>query len=365
MWSSSRKCARSDLAITMRELIGARSRTRDRYWLHALLFVLTFLSTMMAGAQWAGLSPEQFSEITNWGAGLTYALLIILFLSAHEFGHYIAARIHGVDASLPYFIPMPLILFGTMGAVIRTRSIIPSRTVLFDIGIAGPLSGFVVSLGILVYGFTHLPGIESLYVIHPEYVAEGGIPATGMFFGDTILFSAFRSWFVDAEQWMPPMNEFYHYPFLCVGWFGLFVTALNLAPFGSLDGGHILYALVGGVWQRRIARVLWWTVFTLGILSLVGIINLYLQEPSPSAFVVFLQNTIGEPLTAIDRAVPWLFHIGEGWLVWALFVRFLVKVDHPELPDQESIGTGRRVLGWMSMAILVLCMPAQIIYVVG
>lgn len=343
----------------------ARRRPRDRYWLHALLFGLTFISTMMAGAQWAGLSPEQFSEITNWGAGLTYALLIMLFLTAHEFGHYIAARIHGVDVTLPYYIPMPLILFGTMGALIRTRSVIPSRTVLFDIGVAGPLAGFVVSLGILAYGFTHLPPMESIYAIHPEYSQLGRIPDTGMFFGDTLLFAALRDAFAGNAPWIPPMNEFYHYPFLCVGWFGLFVTALNLAPFGSLDGGHVLYALVGGRWQRLVARTLWWMVFTLGILSLFGVILLYLKEPSPSGFVIFLQNTIGEPLARIDQTIPWLFHIGEGWLVWALFVRFLVKVDHPEVPGDDKLGRSRQVIGWLAMAILILCMPGQIIYVVG
>lgn len=343
---------------------AVRQRPKDRYWLHALLFLLTFGSTMMAGAQWAGLAEADFLEVTNWGVGVTYALLIMTFLSAHEFGHYIAARIHGVDATLPYYIPMPFILFGTMGAVIRTRSMIPNRKVLFDIGVAGPLAGFVVCLVILGFGFTHLPPIESIYAIHPEYRELGRIPETGMYFGNTILFSFFRDTVAGGSAWVPPMNEFYHYPFLCVGWFGLFVTALNLAPFGNLDGGHVLYALVGGRWQRLVARTLWWFLFFIGFMSLFGLIDSYLRVPSPSGFVIFLQNTIGEPLAwAVDR-VPWLFTIGEGWLLWALLIRFIIKVDHPEIPGEEGLDTNRAVIGWASMLILILCMPIQIIYFV-
>ncbi len=344
---------------------GTRGRRGpDRYWLHALLFLLTFGSTMMAGAQWAGLPADQFTEITNWGVGFTYALLIMTFLTAHEFGHYIAARLHGVDATLPYYIPMPFILFGTMGAVIRTRTPIPNRRVLFDIGVAGPLAGFVVCLVILGFGFTHLPPMESIYAVHPEYRSLGAIPETGMYFGNTILFAFFRNVFGQVAGWIPPMNEFYHYPFLNVGWFGLFVTALNLAPFGNLDGGHVLYALVGGRWQRRVARVLWYVLFILGVLSLLGMIDSYLRIPSPNGFVVFLQSLIGEPLAwAVDQA-PLLFSVGEGWLLWALLIRFVIKVDHPEIPGEEGLDLKRKVIGWAAMLILVLCMPLQIIYFV-
>ena len=206
--------------------------------------------------------------------------------------------------------------------------------------------------------------MESIYAIHPEYQQLGEIPDTGMYFGNTILFRFFQETVAGGSTWVPPMNEFYHYPFLCVGWFGLFVTALNLAPFGNLDGGHVLYALVGGRWQRLVARTLWWFLFFIGFMSLFGLIDSYLRVPSPNGFVIFLQNTIGGPLAwAVDR-IPWLFTVGEGWLLWALLIRFIIKVDHPEIPGEEGLDPKRAAIGWASMLILILCMPIQIIYFV-
>ena len=312
---------------------------------------------MAAGAAWAGVDP---TDIANWGTGLTYAILILTFLSCHEFGHYIAARIHGVDATLPFYIPMPLILFGTMGAVIRTRSPIPNKKVLFDIGVAGPLAGFVVALVILGIGFATLPSFDYIYAIHPEYQATGQFSDSGMFFGDMLLFSFFREVFSPAGAVIPPMNEVYHYPFLCVGWFGLFVTALNLAPFGNLDGGHVLYAL-SGKFQHRVARTLWWALFVFGMLSLIGTLSDFLSEPSPNGIIISIQNAIGAPLVAIVELSPWLFHAGEGWLLWALLIRFFIGIDHAEIRG-APLDTKRMIIGWGSLLILVLCMPVQIIY---
>ncbi len=339
-------------------------QTPDRLWLHALLFILSTISTMMAGTAWA---MQDYTDISLWSTGLTYSLLIMSFLTAHEFGHYIAARIHGVDATLPYFIPMPilaLIPFGTMGAVIRTRSSIPSRRVLFDIGVAGPLAGFLVCLVILAIGYGMPMSPDSVYTFHPEYRFLGSIPSTGMYFGDMPLYSAFRMIGEHVNGWVPPMNEVYHYPFLCVGWFGLFVTALNMAPFGNLDGGHVLYALVGGALQRRISRFLWWVMFIAGVLSLVGVIDTFLQEPSPTAWIQSLQYTIAEPLHSVVSWAPWLFKLGEGWLLWAILVRFVVRIDHPEIPDPLPLDGYRAALGWLSIAIFILCLPVRIVYFV-
>lgn len=336
----------------------------DRLWLHALLFVLTFVSTMMAGTAWA---MKDFTDISLWGTGLTYALLIMSFLTAHEFGHYIAARRHGVDATLPFFIPMPIIAiipFGTMGAVIKTRSLIPNRRVLFDIGVAGPLAGFVVCLIILTVGIMTLPPFESIYAFHPEYRLVGEIPHTGMYFGDMPLFTVFRWIGTAMGKWVPPMNEMYHYPFLCVGWFGLFVTALNMAPFGSLDGGHVLYALVGGARQRKISRALWWVMFTAGVLALLAVLNTILLEPSPSDFVNTLQRTIGGPLQLLIGAFPWLFQAGEGWLMWALIIRFFIRIDHPEIPEDQPLDTYRTILGWLAIGILLISHPIRMVYFV-
>ena len=338
---------------------GGPSARPTRLWIHVLLFVLTFASTMLAGAAWVGKDPN---ELTNAMYGLTYALLLMSFLSAHEFGHYIAARIHGIDTSLPYFLPMPYIPFGTFGAFIRIRQPIPSRQVLFDIGVAGPLAGMVVCLIILGIGFVTLPGAGYLYAIHPEYQVSG-ITTSGMYFGDALLFSGMEMLLRPQGSFMPPMNEIYHYPFLCVGWFGLFVTALNLLPLGQLDGGHVLYSLIGKR-QHAVARVLWWTMFLLGMLSLLGTIRVMYEEPSPVAFVIWIQQYIFPTVDAAIHLAPDLFTIGEGWLLWAILIRFLVRIPHPPVADETPLDGRRRLIGWFAMLLLVLSLPPRTIYFV-
>lgn len=339
----------------------ATVRKRPSYVVHVALFAASFLCTMFAGAQWL---MKDITELTNATYGLTYALLIMSFLSAHEFGHYIAAKIHGVDASLPYFIPMPflnVLPFGTMGAVIRTRSPITSRTILFDIGVSGPLAGFVVCLIILGIGFATLPPKEYLFSIHPEYARLGGvIPTSGMYFGDTLVFSAFRAAFSNVA-FMPPMNEIYHYPFLCVGWFGLFVTALNMLPFGQLDGGHVLYALIGPL-QHRIAQVLWWALFLAGLFSLLGDVHDALQGMAEDPMSLWLQQNILPTLSVMRSTAPWLFSFGSGWLMWSVLIRFLIRIPHPPIADPTPLSPRRTVVGWLAIAVLIASFAPRSIY---
>ncbi len=297
-----------------------------RYLVHTVLFILTFFTTTLAGVQW--LNRDLF-ELSNFSLGLPYSLSLLAMLSAHEFGHYFAARFHGVATTLPYYIPIPPFLFnpfGTMGAVIRMRSMSNSKKALFDIGIAGPIAGFIVTLVILFYGILTLPGKEFLYSIHPEYRALAAIPENGLAFGNS-LFLWSISHLVGSHQFFPPMSEIYHYPFLCVGWFGLFVTALNLMPVGQLDGGHIMYALVGKRGQGFIARIFFVLLIASGILSFLPLIG-----------VKIYLGTL-------------------GWLVWAFILFFIIKLDHPEIPDYEPLSRNRQVLGWIAFAIFVLTFP--------
>ena len=329
--------------------------------IHTGLFVATFVTCMMAGAQW--LMKDPF-VIENWTFGLTYASLVMLFLASHEFGHYFAARWHGVDASLPYFIPVPstFMPFGTFGAVIRTKSPLQTRNVLFDIGVSGPLAGFVVCLGILIVGIVTLPGPEFLYAIHPNYATMSEIPANGMTFGDTILFSGLR-WAFSGWVTLPPMNEIYHYPFLCVGWFGLFVTALNMLPFGQLDGGHVLYALLGKK-QNTIARGLWWVLFFFAILSMLNLVHLLLADTYADTWIIWIQSALDPHLGRAIEAAPWLFQMGELWIFWMIIVRFVIKIDHPEILDTTELSSGRRIVGWIAIAILVISFSPRAIYII-
>ncbi len=270
----------------------------------------------MAGVFWLGKDPY---ELTNLHLGLTYAFLVILFLTFHEFGHYFAAKYHKIDVTLPFYIPMPGLLnpFGTMGAVIKIRDPIKTKKALFDIGIAGPIAGFVVAVGSLVYGLLTLPSIDYLYSIHPEYVINGIPPVSGLTFANTLIYSILKNILpLPHNAYIPPMNEIYHYPFLCAGWFGLFVTSLNLMPIGQLDGGHITYALLG-----KHHKIVAWIFFGLLIvMSAIGVLN-YLELTN-------LQD-LGSPM----------------WVIWVVLLFFLVKIEHPPFYDPQQLGIGRKLLG--------------------
>lgn len=315
------------------------------YFLHVILFLATIFTTTLAGALWVNKDPLVWK---NFHYGLPYSLALVAMLSAHEFGHYFAARFHGVKTTLPFFIPFPpffinpfgpineliqLNPFGTMGAVIRIRSPLGSKRTLFDIGIAGPIAGLVVTAAILLFGLVTLPGKEYLYMMHPEYRFMDSIPDGGLTFGNSILFWFIRKTYLalHGPGFMPPMNEIYHYPFLCVGWFGLFITALNLLPVGQLDGGHVLYALAGNR-QGLIARIFFGILVLFGLMSFLPLFGFKVQ-----------------PGTA-------------GWLVWAALLFFVIKLDHPPIYDFEPLNPGRKVLGWCTMILFVLIFPPVPIY---
>ena len=217
-------------------------RFQHRYWIHIALFLATLASTTYVGRT----SP-------NWTSGLWYALPILIILTAHEFGHYIACRIHKVDATLPYYIPAPFLgLTGTLGAVIKIREPFPNKRALFDIGVAGPIAGFVMLLPFLWWGVAH----SSMVVIdHSTGAVELGEP---------LLFKLFSHLAFGA---LPPNTELTIHPTGFAAWFGMLATALNLMPFGQLDGGHIAYAAFG-----RRARYI--SMATLGIALLLTVWSL-------------------------------------------------------------------------------------------
>lgn len=313
------------------------TKKKQKIWLNIVLFAATVLSTLMAGVYFHERDPF---ELSNLPIGLTYSILIITFLSFHEFGHYFAARIHKVDVTLPYYIPFPIFLnpFGTMGAVIRMRQPILSRKALFDIGIAGPVAGFIVSVAFLIYGMTHLPPFEYIYEIHPEY-AVTGVPTSGFSFGPNLLYLGLAKLLTSSpDVFMPPMNEMYHYPFLCVGWFGLLVTGLNLLPVGQLDGGHIIYALFKSK-SKYIARGFFAVILVLGL--------------------------VGAP-TLIDMILLWLFDIRifnilwldnysfYNWLIWAVLIFFVIKIDHPPFVDHQPVGIARQLWGLFALFMFII-----------
>lgn len=364
---------------------------------HGGLFALTFASVSYAGILWVGRSDVHQSF---WGLasdGALFAALLLGFLATHEFGHYFAARFHKVRASLPYFIPLPLLGIGTLGAVIRIKEPIRDSKKLFDIGIAGPLAGFVAALGILAYGFASLPSAEFInqfgeHEAVKAYVAEHGVypedplveGVETLFLGETILFSFIHSFFEEA----PPMWEAYHYPFLFAGWLALFFTALNLTPVGQLDGGHIIFGLLGPTWHQRISRAI---IFVLSILAGIGVMGSVLVEDPLSLGGVanglywvgwalgliivfrklFKKNQITAILAtsvsiAISGLVLWLgINSPESylmWMIWLIFLTFFAGAEHPPVMIQKPLGRARKTLGWLSMFIYVICFTLTPIY---
>jgi membrane-associated protease RseP (regulator of RpoE activity) len=208
----------------------------DRRWLHLTLFVLTLASTTLIGAEhylaYASDFGRQRVDVSSGLLlhGLWYSGTILLILGTHELGHYLACRYYQVDASLPFFIPMPLVLTGTLGAFIRIREPIPTKRMLFDIGIAGPLAGFAFALPTLFIGIALSPVVRV-----PEALA-------GFNLGEPLLFQAatWLTWGSIAEGYSVNLH-----PMAFAAWFGLLATALNLFPIGQLDGGHISYAVLG------------------------------------------------------------------------------------------------------------------------
>ncbi len=281
-----------------------------RWALHWLLLVLTLCTTTLVGVvltqtfqEGRPLELEQYLHVFTTLHyrpqllidGLAFSLTLMIILLAHELGHYFACRYYGIDASLPYFIPFPFSPIGTFGAFIRIRSPIYTRQALFDVGIAGPLAGFVVLLPFLVIG------IGASKVI-PGIAERGdlifGVPAIQRFF-EWIIFPHVRS----ADILLHPIAR--------AAWVGILATALNLLPMGQLDGGHILYAFTGR-WHGRLSRLF--------IVALVA--------------MALLTRT-------------W------SWLLWAGLV-FFFALRHPVIFDMAKLDKNRVVLGLAALAIFLL-----------
>ena len=210
---------------------------QDRRWLHLALFVLTILSTTAVGADYYvgymsvfGRQPVRISTALIL-QGFWYSGTILLFLGAHEFGHYLACRYYQVDASLPFFIPMPLMLTGTLGAFIRIREPIPTKRMLFDIGIAGPLAGFVFAVPARLRWCRDVASCASA----PESGRVQSRRAAALSSGDV----------ADMGLDIADGYSLNLHPMAFAAWFGLLATQLNLFPIGQLDGGHISYAVLG------------------------------------------------------------------------------------------------------------------------
>jgi Zn-dependent protease len=292
---------------------------RERWWLHALLFLVTFVTVWMGGAMLAGIAPHapaiRLSDLGGAGdalldwlvglrPGLEFAMALMAILLAHETGHYLMAKWYGINVSPPFFLPAPPLwnFVGTFGAFIRLRSPVADRRQLLDVGAAGPWAGFVVAMLFLLVGLRQ----SQVYPGGGDWPFVVAILGMEQPLGDSLLTWAARTWLLgDGTVGLHPLA--------LAGWLGLLVTALNLLPLGQLDGGHVLYALLG---KRQVwfARLTW-----LGLLALG----------------------------------PWF----KGWWVWAAFILILGRgsLAHPTVLDRyRGIPPSRQPFGWASALLFVV-----------
>jgi len=316
-----------DVLLVSPGVLPQESGTRP--WLNLLLFVLTILSTLFVGATWSDQIPPGADTVwilTHLWVGWPFALSLMLILTGHELGHYFAGRFYRVPVSLPYFIPLPLPPLGTMGAVILMKGRSINRRQMLTVGLAGPLAGFVLAVPILLLGLNlstvqpmtapepgtmvFLEGNSLLYLLLKFTVFGQILPGSGGLASlpvalDQIGAALFGTFPIDRGY-----DVFVH-PVALAGWAGLLVTGLNLLPVGQLDGGHILYSLIG---QR--AKMLTWPV--IGLLLVMG------------------------------------FFLWSGWYVWAALL-FLFGRTHPEpLDDVTRLDARRKVLAVVMLVIFVL-----------
>jgi len=286
---------------------------RKPHILNVLLFSLTFLFTLVIGLQfhitfYAIAIPgvqNLFQLIAARPAsllwGLPYSLSLMAILLVHELGHFMACRRHHIRATWPYFIPAPT-LVGTFGAFIKIQSPFPSKKALFDVGVAGPVAGFFVALPIIAIG------------IHHSRIIEAQTLEAGITLGEPLVFQLFT---LLVKGPLPADQDILIHPIAFAGWFGLLATAFNLFPIGQLDGGHILYSLLGKK-SRHVA------------------------------------------LAAIAAIVLLGIFFWQGWLFWALIVTF-IGLRHPPIYEDEVIDRRRKV--WAAVALIIFILsftPAPI-----
>jgi membrane-associated protease RseP (regulator of RpoE activity) len=276
--------------------LAMKEITTSRLLVNLLFLALTIITTAGVGSLWFYNSQAPIMRAIE--LGLVYSFTLIVILAAHELGHYIACQWYGVNATLPYFIPMPIPPVGTFGAFIKIKSPIPTRRALFDIGIAGPLAGFVFV-------------IPAAFIAH-YFAQAAGEPTvgSGIYFQDPLLFKIFQYLFQ-----LPPVIEMN--PVLWAAWIGAFMTSLNLLPVGQLDGGHITFAIFGRQGHRAIAIICYLAVIGLALYTI--------------------------------RGGTW------NWVVYAVILTLMLRVGHPPVvDDRQPLGTARSLIAVIGLIVFIL-----------
>ncbi len=293
--------------IILRALPGVPSKETGRAWVNVVLFFATLLSVSFVGAANEGGNPLSHPE--DLWLGVPFAATLLSILTVHELSHYFVGRRYGSPVSLPYFIPLPVSVLGTMGAVITQKAPMRSRKALFDIGAAGPLGGLVLALPLLIFGLM-LSEVGPLPAGTP-YLMEG----------NSVLYYLVK-WLIFGQPLPAGGLDVMLHPVAFAAWAGLMVTALNLFPVGQLDGGHVAYALWGHT-AWKISRVFVWLMLGWGILL----------------------NFTGQDS-------------GWTWVIWGT-LGMMMGTKHPlPLNDLTPLDPARRLVGWgMVVLFLLILIP--------
>lgn len=374
--------------------------------IHLGLFIICLLTTTLAGAEWLYGSPLFDGKMTleRFLRGFEFSIPFLLFLTCHEFGHYFVAKWHKVRVTLPFYIPLWLgfsFTIGTAGAFIQIRQAIKSRKEFFDIGIAGPLVGFVVALGILYYGFTHLPSQDYVLEMNPNYkidFPEGyskygneyweyaykypdrspfreqnlvGKDIEALVIGKSLLFLFFENYVASDPSKVPHVYEIIHYPLLFAGFLALLFTALNLIPIGQLDGGHILYGLIGRKNHQIISPILFVTfVFYAGMgmitpyqpisdllyyipLYVFGLYFVFSKTLEGRRNILLLSMGVFTIQFVLALFLPNLVGY-NGWFVFIFLLGRVLGVYHPPAQEERPLSLGRKILGWLALIIFII-----------
>ena len=362
-------------------------------YIQLLLLVFTIIGTTIAGSEWMTGKSLMFGEDlisqSELLAGLYFSIPFLGFLTAHEFGHFFMAKFYKLKVSLPFFIPLwlgfiGLPSIGTAGAIIKLGGS-RSRKEYFDVGIAGPLAGFIVAICILTYGFTHLPEPDYIFEIHPEYKAYG--QDYGQFYkeqemnmvvGDNLLFLFFENYLADPEK-VPNNYEMYHYPWLFAGYLALFFTALNLLPIGQLDGGHVIYGLFGLRKSRIISRTLFIIMVTMSGIGLIPVgpmgVDFIINTVFYLLFLYLSFHHFEKDIKKRLLMIIWIMiiqiftlnfmpEIGNYgiYMLFAFIIGRFLGVDHPRAMIDEPLDLKRKILGWLALCIFIISFTPRFIY---
>lgn len=398
--------------------------------IHLILFLVTFFATTLSGLEWIVgktflLSKSGIGfgvDITkhDWYMAFLFSSSFLFILTVHEFGHYFMGIYYKVKVTLPYYIPLWFGIFtpllggllpsiGTMGAFIRIKSPLKTTKEFFDIGIAGPLAGFFTALGIIWYGFATLPPVEYIYNIHPDYkeaykqygvgtdivytyeyqkeryiedrlkenpnkVPE--VPASDYFdmfsVGDNLLFTFFKWLYADQGNKIPNSYELFHYPFLFAGYLACFFTALNLIPIGQLDGGHVLYGLIG---YKNANRIFPYFYKFFLLYAGLGLITTDMPQDELIIYVplylLFLNFCLQQLYINLKERWKWILVLFltqiamnymfpsiegyQGWLLFGLLIGRFLGVKHPPSIIEQDIGIKRKILGIVAVLVFIVC----------